>query len=371
MIENIFNLVLLKKVLVKHIILLISIAVISFVLSFTLIYFFVDEKYTSTSIILPIEGMQMGVGIGGLSKAMSSLPMNILSGSKKDDLDLYFTIIFSQTCLDSVAKRFSLVEDYDIDTTKIYYRDELRKYLISDIKCEITKKNAFSISVNSFDPVKAANMVNFIVQYTNEKIIRMSQEKSRSNRLYIEGRYNEIKTRLIDAENKMFDFQKKNGIVEFKEQTKGSILAMIELESELIRREILLNTLISAGLQENPTYKSIEKEYNEIKRKLANIKMKSPGNELLFGTEKISNISEEYLRHYRNLEINTKLLEIVTPLYEQIKFEEFKDVPVMQIVDYGIPHFKKTYPPRILFALLTSCITLLIVVIVLTVKSDI
>jgi hypothetical protein len=48
------------------------------------------------------------------------------------------------------------------------------------------------------------------------------------------------------------------------------------------------------------------------------------------------------------------MLEFIIPLYEQSRFEEQKNIPVLQIIDKGIPAEKKSYPPRSLFALLIT-----------------
>ncbi|MHA1989268.1 MAG: hypothetical protein ACW98D_21810, partial [Promethearchaeota archaeon] len=61
-----------------------------------------------------------------------------------------------------------------------------------------------------------------------------------------------------------------------------------------------------------------------------------------------------YFRNFRNVEINTAILEFVLPLYEQAKFEEQKDVPVLQIVDNAVPPAKKSFPPRLVFTILLT-----------------
>ena len=64
--------------------------------------------------------------------------------------------------------------------------------------------------------------------------------------------------------------------------------------------------------------------------------------------------SMEYLRRFRDVKIGNELLEFVTPLYEQSRFDEKKDSPILQIIDYAVPPAKKSYPPRTLFSLLIT-----------------
>jgi uncharacterized protein involved in exopolysaccharide biosynthesis len=61
-----------------------------------------------------------------------------------------------------------------------------------------------------------------------------------------------------------------------------------------------------------------------------------------------------YYRIYRTIEIGDKILEFVMPLYEQAKFDEQKDVPVLQVIDNAYPPPKKSYPPRLIFTLVIT-----------------
>jgi uncharacterized protein involved in exopolysaccharide biosynthesis len=63
-------------------------------------------------------------------------------------------------------------------------------------------------------------------------------------------------------------------------------------------------------------------------------------------------------------------MEFIVPLYEQAKIEEKKDYPILQVIDYAVPPAKKTYPPRILFALIGACSVTLLVLISIKVRES-
>ena len=56
----------------------------------------------------------------------------------------------------------------------------------------------------------------------------------------------------------------------------------------------------------------------------------------------------------REVEIGQSILQFVLPLYEQAKFEEQKDTPILQIIDYAEAPPKKSFPPRALMTLIIN-----------------
>ena len=63
------------------------------------------------------------------------------------------------------------------------------------------------------------------------------------------------------------------------------------------------------------------------------------------------------------------MLEFIIPLYEQAKFDEQKEVPILQVIDYGVPPEKKSYPSRVLFSLIITFASLLIVFLIILIRE--
>ena len=73
----------------------------------------------------------------------------------------------------------------------------------------------------------------------------------------------------------------------------------------------------------------------------------------------------EYFRLYRDLEINNTMLKFIIPLHEQARFDEQKEVPVLQVIDKATPPEKRAYPKRTIMAFVITIIILAFVVIYL------
>ena len=113
--------------------------------------------------------------------------------------------------------------------------------------------------------------------------------------------------------------------------------------------------------ESTPQYKNQQIEVEEFKKKLDELQSGEQKSALLIPLNSLPDKAVNYLRYYRNVKIYNSMLEFVVPLYEQAKFEEQKEIPILQVIDYGVPPEKRSYPPRILFALIISCAVLFIV----------
>ena len=58
------------------------------------------------------------------------------------------------------------------------------------------------------------------------------------------------------------------------------------------------------------------------------------------------NIAIQYLRTYREVEIQQSILEIVMPMFEQAKVEEQKSIPTIMLIDKAVAPELKYSPKR-------------------------
>jgi uncharacterized protein involved in exopolysaccharide biosynthesis len=151
------------------------------------------------------------------------------------------------------------------------------------------------------------------------------------------------------------------------EQTKAAVTAAAELEAQIIAEEVKLGILRRQLGEDAPEVKLAKIQIEEMRKRL---------NQMKEGSDKIKNemslfvpfkdvpeLGLQYLRLYRDYEIQNKLLEFILPLYEQAKIEEQRDVPVVQVLDRAVPPEKKARPFRtlIVVSVFASALTLFVV----------
>jgi len=79
---------------------------------------------------------------------------------------------------------------------------------------------------------------------------------------------------------------------------------------------------------------------------------------------KVPELGAEYLRRYREVEMQYKILQFIAPLYEQAKVEERRDTPSVIVLDKGRPAERKSKPKISLYALIALVSSSLIALIV-------
>ncbi len=319
-----------------------------FVVSYLSIFFFVDEQFEATALIIPSEQDQLG-GFSSLLKNLPSVSLGIGGLKKNTGTEIFVTIIYSRTNLENMVKKFDLQKDYDLDS-----REKTVRRLEKNIMAEENDNGAFEIVVRSKDRTKAANMANYIVDELNRTMIGLNVRKSRENREFLEARYNELKVLLKNSEDSLKYFQEKSGILEAENQTQATLEGLIKLESDLAVKEVEYSVMEQLYGKNSPQINSSKLAVDEYRQKLKEIKAGKGDFTSFISVKNLPGGTMQYFRYFRDVKIYNTILEFILPLYEQAKFEEQKNIPVLQIIDRAAPPEIRAYPKRVLTSLAIS-----------------
>jgi len=156
------------------------------------------------------------------------------------------------------------------------------------------------------------------------------------------------------AEDKLEAYQKKNGVFEAEQQVKASVTAFADLEMELARKQVEYETAEKVLGETTPSVKNLKDALVALEKKVNEIKSGKNGKSVLIPMGSLPTKAIEYFRLYRDVKINAEMIEFLLPVYEQAKFDEQKDIPVILTIDKAVPSDKKVYPPRMVYAILIS-----------------
>ncbi len=335
---------------------LLLIGFVTLISSYLLIYFFVDEQFESTAIIVPTESQGLG-GISSIIGSLGNLPMGLGGAlSQSGDIERYNTIVYSRSTIVEVIDKFDLQKEYDPESL-----DKTVKYFRKDVDTEVTEDNAFQISVKASSPQKSADITNYFVEVINRRIIDLNISKARDDKNFLEKRYNEVRDSLEKAEDSLAYFQEKSGVFLAEEQIKATIETFSKLEATLAASKVELFVAESLYGKESPKVKPLQLTYEESKSALDRLKTDKDKSNLLLDVSNIPQNALNYMRHYRNVQTYMAILEFLVPIYEQSKFEEKKATPILKIIDNAVPPEKKIFPPRILLAVIVTFFVLLLI----------
>lgn len=313
------------------------------IISIVLYFFVFDLIFLSTSTIKSAN--RSSSLLGSLGESVSGLSgldeLSIGSSKSAKEMALYEQIMKSRKCLIELINKFDIM-----NTEGIEYMEDALKYFVEE-KLMIKQDNVsglMTVGIYDKNPVKAKEMLDFLLNELDKINIEIGVENARNNRIYIEKRYFQAKSDLAANEDSLKSYQLIYGIAPDL-QIKASAQAVFQMEAELKSEEVKLDVMRNILSEDQPEIKMQIAKVNSLKSKISEVQNSTDYSDLI----KLGNSPQillGYLRLQRDVEINTKILTFVLPLYEQAKIEEKKETPTIIILDKPNIAEKKTKPKR-------------------------
>lgn len=333
---------------------------IFFTLVSVIISFIIPEKFKSVATIMIEDNDNRMGAFGGMLSNVGSILGGGLLGSAESKADRMFAYLESRKLLEQVIDSFRLVDYYDI---KNYKRDKTLKALKNDVSFDLTENGLLEISMIHKDPKISADIVNYFVKILEEMNEFYSKEYAKNYRKFVEKRYLKNLEDIAIAEEELETFQKKHSIYAIPKQFEIAFEAISRLETELALKELEKELLKQTQGTDNPNYRILQKQVELLTNKINNIEKGNYSTEeslIYLSLKDIPLLQKEYFRIYRNIEVQSKLLEYTLPIYEQAVMEEQKNIPTLVVLDYAVPPELKDSPKKTLIILSVIFITLFI-----------
>lgn len=337
--------------------------VLSVTVVVTIITLLMPKWYKSTASVFPAEKAELLGALEGISSLAKNLsPARALSAlGSNPEADRYMAILKSGRVVGAVIEKFKLDSVYDISS---YKAEKTAKELLSNTEFTVEQEGNITTSVYDRDPQRAADMANYFVEMLNKTNTELQVQNARGNREFIQERYNKNLRDLASAEDSLKAFQKRYGIIAMPEQVEASIKAAAEITARLALKEVQAGVLRRTQSGDNPSVAAAQIEIDELRQKLSEMNSGvslSPGELRVFVPfRSVPDLGGEYVRRYRDVEIQYKILQFITPLYEQAKVEEKRQTPSVLVLDKAGPAERKSKPKVSLYALIALVVSLLI-----------
>ncbi len=353
-------------VVVKYrIFLLVFVSVIT--LGATITALLLPKWYKATVSVLPAERNDLLSTLTGLSNLTKSFGtsraargLSALTGGPTE-LDKYIAILKSATITDDVINKFDLRNEYNMEDD--YYEDVVKKWQ-KNLELEIQEEGNLTITVYSKDRKKCADIANYLVERLNDVNTQLSITNAKANREFIEKRYLQNLEDINNLETQMKEFQQKYGVMAIPEQLEATVKSLSEIYVEMYKTEIEYNVVKQNYGSEHPLTKLTKTNLDELRKKIDQLNQGTDISQkdvkLLIPFKIAPKLGNEYLKIYRNLEIQYKILEFIQPLYEQAKVEEVRNTPSVLVLDKAGPPEKKAKPRIRIFFMIGFVSSLLV-----------
>ena len=324
---------------IRYFLIVLTISIFGLILS--LIWPF---RYTAELTFVANQGNGVNLSNGGLLGSLA----NISVSTPELNTEQILIILRSKDILDAIIDEFDLSQVYGTDIPEL-----LRDKLDNAIKIEEYREGGFGfssiiaikISIEDEEPTRSLEMLNFYYEAINSIILEKNRAYLGKGFYLLDNRFEKNKEDLTEAEENLFLFQKKHGIIEIEEQTKAIIQNIANIQS----------TIIELELQKSIAEKTFGIGSNEVKEKSILLSETKAKYEQLMTNSKETKISEslqiplmdmpdisiKYFRLFRELQVQQELYKVLFPQYEQQKlnFEEIKSGLVL-IDEPKLPTYK-------------------------------
>ncbi len=313
------------------------------------------NAYTSsTSLLLPPASGAGGLAQALTSRGLGSVASSILGGAG-GDYTRYMGILGSRRVLEAVVQKYKLVQAYKIDYPEPGRNvEEAIKTFQDNLKLEVDQKLEYLVvSVTDENPKKAAEIANFMVEELNRISSEMFSANARNYRTYMEKRYNKASSALDSLQNEMEAFQSRNGVIELPSQIQAFYTNLAQYRMEVAKAEIAAEALTNQLGPENSQVIASQQMLARSKQQLEDF-MNGNDKMMQVSFDQLPGVGREYAKLYQGILAQGKILEALTPLYEQANFDEKRTTIAVQILDKAVPAAKKSWPPRAIIVLISA-----------------
>ncbi len=333
-----------KFIIINSIIIIIIALVISFL---------IPKTYRAeTTLMLPQnQDLLGGSQLSGLLSAATPFLGSKLIGNSGQSIDQMFGILNSRRMLINVINKFHLLNYYKINN---HNYDKALKAFRGDVQFDLNENSMIVVSVENENPDTSAMIANYFVKLLDSLNTKFNIQEAKNNREFIQMRYDKNITDLQNAEDSLKKFQQKYGIYAVPQQIESAIKIVGEMESQLEQKELEAHLIENSVGKNSPLYQSYVSEINIIKNRLSELKSSNKltfNSIVLFPFKKIPEMQEKYLDLFREVTIQSKIMEFILPLFEKAKIDEQKSIPTVIVLDKAVPPQIKYRPKKSLIVL--------------------
>jgi uncharacterized protein involved in exopolysaccharide biosynthesis len=273
--------------------------------------------------------------LGGLA----SIAGGSIGGPTK--MDLYVSMLRSETVRDPIIDRFKLLDVYKAKFRVDAYKMLNNKALISAGK----KDGIITIALSDKDPKRAADMANGYVEELGKLAAGLSMSGAGKNRLFLEERLATAKADAVRAGDELKNFQAKNKMLNVTEQTKASIEGVAQLRAQLAVQEVQLAGMMRQFTESSQEVKRARVAVSNLRGQIS-ILEGGGGTSSIPSVGSVPQLGQDYLRLMRDAKIQETMVELLTKQYEMARLSESKDLSPFQVLQKAKVPERKSKPAR-------------------------
>lgn len=309
---------------------------------------------STSSDVSPVQNMASSFlnrfGFGGMFR-----------GAAVNPADVFANTLRSRFVARNVVNELGLVEFFEIDEKDPARAvEKATKDLREITSVAVSDMLLISVSVTHEDPVMAAKIANAFLAELENANQQFSLSSAKNAREFVERRLASTEESLDEAQKKFTAFQQEHGAVALDEQSKATVEAVARLEGEILAMEAKREAMSATHTPSYSTLRELDLTINALRNKVRGLTKAGGGDDgnpedgpglvpeegVFIPLGDVPAISAEYARLLMDVKTQGSVLEILVQQHEQLKIEEAKNVPTIQVLDRAVAPIEKSKPFR-------------------------
>jgi uncharacterized protein involved in exopolysaccharide biosynthesis len=266
------------------------------------------------------------------SSALSSLGLSTTSTAS----DIFAEILKSRLLCEATINHFGLMKLYKRKNMDRTVR-EFRRHL--DVS--VNASGLLSVTFEDRDAKRAADITNFLVTELDHFNVDTYKTRGKRLREFLEGRVGEVQRQLVAAEDRLLVYERQHRVVSSSESEAARGV------SDILAQKFNLETqrayVSGFAAPTSAERLSIERQLSALNGEIG----------------KLPEVKLEGARLALDVEVQRKLLMLMTAQFEDARMQERRDTPTVTVLDAASPPQIKTRPVRGAIVLAAAFLALL------------
>lgn len=323
------------------------------------LWYFVPNVYESKASIKSSIVSQINTsGLGSMLnvKGIGDIGGMLGIAGQRNDLDQYIAVLESESVLSEIVRRYHFQQEFHAK----YFEDAVKAFSGNIKTASIREAQLLTIAVRDTNPQRAQRLCRDLIELLDSVNKSLSRRNAQSAREYLELRYAQCVRELESAEDSLRIFQMRYKVYDMKDQATASIKVAAELEGQIIMKQVQANMLSSSLGVDDADARRLNNEVDELKRQRRQM---DNGMDLKSAFQSIIPFADapqlgmEYIRRFRDEEIQQRLFTMLLPLLEQARVDEQRNTPTLLVLDEPTFPQRKVGPLRTILTLAVMFIT--------------
>lgn len=298
-----------------------------------------------------------GTELAVTGTSMDKLARDLLEQNMQNETMTVIDIMNSRRLSEEVIRRFALIDYFKLkDPDPLANMDDALKKLNKLVHIDFNEDNyLIHMKVESKYKDLSRDIADFYLKRLEEYLGQNRMVKGKRNRIFLEGRVNEIFNSIDSLQIAIRDFKTSHNAVDLKEQSSQLIAQYSDLMASKMKLEIALELARSNYPPSSTIVQDIEAQLLTTGNQIRSLERadKDAPNRFQLDLSRLPSLSADLARMQMNLDILSVVHDYVRPEYEKALLEEQKNMPQLELLDTPRGAGRRIRPRRALICIIT------------------